>query len=192
MTSKSAAPTVPEQIIQSMERLLAKGGLANASLNAIAAESGVPRGSILYYFPGGKDEIVQAALKIHEKRFSARMKEVLVPGEGFAESLSELMQSNARKMKAAGFVSGCPVAGVVLDLGEEDEELRLLCAEIVKTWEAAMAGALTGLDESKRKAMGEFIFAAYEGAILMAKLKKSTAPLLNAARHLVITLRALA
>jgi hypothetical protein len=31
----------------------------------------------------------------------------------------------------------------------------------------------------------------HEGAILMAKLKKSTAPLLNTARHIAFTLRGL-
>jgi len=191
MTSKPAWAPVPDQIVLSAERLLAQGGLSNASLNSIAAESEVPRGSILYYFPEGKNQIVQAALKAHDETFSARMEEVLVPGEGFVESLCDLMQSNARKMKAAGFASGCPVAGVVVDLTGADEELRLVCADIVKGWEAAMARGLTELGEAQRRAAGEFIFAAYEGAILMAKLKKSTAPLLNAARHIAITLRAL-
>ena len=191
MAKESANATAPQQIIHSTERLLAQGGLSNASLNSIAADSVVPRGSILYYFPGGKHQIVQAALKDHDDTFSSRAHEALVPGEGFAQSLSELMQGTARRMKAAGFDSGCPVAGVVVDLGETDDELRSVCADIVRGWEATLAGALTQLDKTQRQAAGEFIMAAYEGAILMAKLKRSTTPLLNAARHIALMLGAL-
>lgn len=192
MAQDSANTSVPRQIIHSTERLLAQGGLSNASLNSIAADSTVPRGSLLHYFPEGKSQIVQAALDAHDATFAARMKETLVPGEGFARSLGELMQDTARRMKAAGFDSGCPVAGVVLDLAETDAELRSLCADIVTGWETAMAQALTHLDKGQRRAMGEFIMAAYEGAVLMAKLKRSTAPLVNAARHIALTLRAVA
>src|SRR4051812_11763898 len=192
MAQEPSSETVPQRIIHSTERLLAQGGLAKASLNAIAADSAMPRGSLLHYFPEGKNQIVQAALEAHDETFSARLKTSLVPGDGFAQSLSQLMQGTAKRMKAAGFNSGCPVAGVVLDLAETDEELRSLCAEIVKGWEAALAGAMTQLPKAQRQAAGEFIMAAYEGAILMAKLKKSTAPLLNAARHIAITLRGLA
>ena len=191
MATGSTNDPVPQQIIQAAERLMAQGGLSKASLNSIAADSVVPRGSLLHYFPEGKMQIVRAALKAHDESFTARVEKAIVPGEGFARSLSALMLDSANRMKVVGFDSGCPVAGVVLDLAETDEELRTVCAEIVKGWEAAMAGALTQLDKTQRHATGEFIVAAYEGAILMAKLKKSTAPLLNAARHIALTLRAL-
>jgi TetR/AcrR family transcriptional repressor of lmrAB and yxaGH operons len=192
MANRTAGASIPQQIAHSTEQLLAQGGLSNASLNSIAADSAVPRGSLLHYFPEGKSQIVQAALQAHDETFSARMTATLVPGEGFARSLSELMQGTAKRMKAAGFRSGCPVAGVIVDLSGSDGELQLVCANIVKGWEAAMAGALTQLDKAHRQSTAEFIMAAYEGAILMAKLKKSTAPLLNAARHIAFTLAALA
>jgi TetR/AcrR family transcriptional repressor of lmrAB and yxaGH operons len=191
MAQESASAPVPQQIIDSTERLLARGGLLNASLNSIAAGSAVHRGSLLHYFPEGKNQIVKGALQAHDETFSGRMMATLVPGEGFAQSLSELMQGTAKRMKADGFSSGCPVAGVVLDLADSDWELRSVCADIVKEWEAVMADALTQLDKAQRQATGEFIMAAYEGAVLMAKLKKSTGPLLNAARHIAFTLRAL-
>ena len=191
MDTGSTTDPASQQIIQSAERLLAQGGLLNASLNAIAAGSAVPRGSLLHHFPAGKTQIVRAALRAHDETFTARMRATIIPGEGFARSLGELMQGTAKRMKAAGFDAGCPVAGVVLDLAETDDEFRSLCAEIVNGWEAAMAGALTQLGQTQRQATAEFILAAYEGAILMAKLKKSTAPLLNAARHIALTLRAL-
>ncbi len=191
MANKESSASVPRQIIHTAERLLAQGGLSNASLNAIAADSAVPRGSLLHYFPNGKNQIVAAALDAHDEAFSAKMKAKLVPGEGFARSLADLMQDTAKRMKAAGFGSGCPVAGVLLDLAEGDEELRVACAEIVKGWETTMAGALTQVEKAQRQGTSEFIMAAYEGAILMAKLKKSTAPLLNAARHIGFTLRAM-
>lgn len=191
MASEPARAPVPRQIVHSAELLLAKGGLSNANLNAIAAASQIPRGSLLYYFPDGKAEIVQAALRAHDETFTSRMRQTLVPGEGFAKSLSALMQATAKRMKADRFDSGCPVAGVVLDLTDSDPELRSACGDIVSGWEAVMASALTELDDAQRQAAGEFIMAAYEGAILMCKLKKSTAPLLNAARHIAVVLHAM-
>src|SRR3954453_16788974 len=100
MARASSSEPVPQRVIHSTERLLAQGGLAKASLNAIAADSAMPRGSLLHYFPEGKNQIVQAALKAHDETFSALLETSLVAGDGFAQSLAELMQGTATRMKA--------------------------------------------------------------------------------------------
>lgn len=52
-----------DNILRTASRLFRKQGYHATGLNQITAESGAPRGSLYYYFPGGKEEL---AARIHQ------------------------------------------------------------------------------------------------------------------------------
>ena len=55
------------RMIAGAARLLARRGLQATSFSTVLAATGAPRGSIYHHFPGGKDELVVAALDATER-----------------------------------------------------------------------------------------------------------------------------
>ena len=53
---------VRERMIEGAVRLLAQRGLQATSFNEVLELTGAPRGSIYHHFPGGKDELISAAV----------------------------------------------------------------------------------------------------------------------------------
>jgi TetR/AcrR family transcriptional regulator, lmrAB and yxaGH operons repressor len=88
-------------------------------------------------------------------------------------------------LEAQGFVSGCPLNNMAMELSNLDIEMRDELEEIFKTWEHAIAtkfesdienGAAT---EIKPTLMATLVIASYSGAMSMAKTRQSTMPLCN-------------
>ena len=53
-----------EEILQATTALLEKQGSHATGLNEIIRESGAPKGSLYYYFPEGKDQLVSEAVLV--------------------------------------------------------------------------------------------------------------------------------
>src|ERR1700748_498529 len=58
-----AASDIKQRMIEQAVILLARKGLQGTSFSEILQASGAPRGSLYHHFPGGKDELVLAALE---------------------------------------------------------------------------------------------------------------------------------
>ena len=54
---------VRDNMIAGAARLLAQRGLQATSFSTVLAETNAPRGSIYHHFPGGKEELVTAAIE---------------------------------------------------------------------------------------------------------------------------------
>src|ERR1700761_2050051 len=51
-----------ERMVAGAAELLARKGVQGASFSEIIAATGTPRGSIYHHFPGGKEELLKAAI----------------------------------------------------------------------------------------------------------------------------------
>ena len=80
-----AEPGARDRMIDGAAVLLAKRGLQGASFSEVLEATGAPRGSIYHHFPGGKDELVAAAIARVSERTLARLTEL----GGSATSLTE-------------------------------------------------------------------------------------------------------
>ncbi|NBC28744.1 MAG: TetR family transcriptional regulator, partial [Spirochaetes bacterium] len=52
-----------ERFLEATARLLERQGYQSTGLNQVVRESGAPKGSLYYYFPGGKEELVADAVR---------------------------------------------------------------------------------------------------------------------------------
>ena len=62
------------RILLTMARLIEKQGYHATGLNEIIRESGAPKGSVYYYFPGGKEQIGAEAILEAGKIIAARLR----------------------------------------------------------------------------------------------------------------------
>src|SRR5215207_2078215 len=76
-----------DRLIETTGRLLRQQGYSGTGLNQILAESGAPKGSLYFYFPGGKEELVAAALQRSDDLTAAGMRRELDAYDEPAEGL---------------------------------------------------------------------------------------------------------
>src|SRR5580693_5326591 len=77
--------TSRQQAIETAERLFRAQGYAGTGLAQIITESGSPKGSFYFNFPGGKHELALEALKIFGERLYKRIDEAATMSAGDVE-----------------------------------------------------------------------------------------------------------
>lgn len=50
-----------EELVDAVLAVIAEGGLADATIDRVSAESGISRGTVYAHFPGGRDELLRAS-----------------------------------------------------------------------------------------------------------------------------------
>src|SRR5579871_4596615 len=118
--------------------LLAKKGLQGASFSAILEASGAPRGSLYHHFPGGKDELVLAALEAAGKRASAFL--ARLSGRTAPEVAEAFLALWRGVLAASEFRAGCAVVAVTV--AAEEPAMLDRCAAVFRGWRARLAALL--------------------------------------------------
>lgn len=169
-----------EQVIEATVALLRQAGLGAATINRALAESGAPKGSLYYYFPGGKTELVTTALARFAEEFRVYLAGKWRGAEPFAQRWAALCEGMARGLAKSKFTLGCPVAATVLDLEPGDEAIRAAANDILAVWIDELAAGLPDLPAPKRKPFATTLFALLEGALILARAQTNTTSLLAA------------
>ena len=168
------AGNIKQTMIERTAVLLAKKGLQGASFSEILEASGAPRGSLYHHFPGGKDELVLAALE-HAGGQALDMLDRLSgkPAREVAEAFLSLWRT---VLARSDFAAGCAVVAVTV--AAESEALRTRSAEILKRWRErlAMLFAEGGMPQKKARAVAASLVAACEGAVILARAEHSFEP----------------
>jgi TetR/AcrR family transcriptional regulator, lmrAB and yxaGH operons repressor len=156
-------------------RLLATRGVEGASFSEVLAASGAPRGSIYHHFPGGKAELVHAALDLASQRGLAAME--ATRGQPADAVIGRFLALWRELLRRSGFRAGCAVAAVTVAAG--DDELLDHAGAIFRAWtglltELCVAG---GLDEQSARRLATTAIAASEGAVVLCRAQRSLAPL---------------
>jgi AcrR family transcriptional regulator len=67
------APDTRERILEAAYACIARWGLAKTSVEDVTRQSGLSRSTLYRYFPGGRDELIGAAIGWEYDRFFARL-----------------------------------------------------------------------------------------------------------------------
>lgn len=180
------------RLVSKTGELLARQGFHATGLAQIVAESGSPRGSLYFYFPGGKEELACAALAEAGAAWRTQLEAVVDAAPDPATALTAVCGVLASSLEHSGWRDGCPLATVALEAASSSEPVRAIIASHYAGWEALIAERLVALGVSAREAtaLATFTLATIEGAMLLSKVKRDTAPLLQAAELLAAMSRA--
>ncbi|MFB7469709.1 TetR/AcrR family transcriptional regulator [Kitasatospora sp. NPDC056184] len=178
------------RLIAGTRSLIEAHGYFGTGLNQVVAESGAPRGSLYFHFPEGKDQLVAAALTQAGQEVEDRLAELARGGADTAAVLTALAQAFADRLTQSGFTKGCPIATVALEVAGGNESLRLVCAEVYAGWQRVLAQRLAaeGFGPAEADVAAGQALALLEGAVLLAQVRRSVEPLLDAShavRHLI-------
>ena len=163
-------------------RLLATGGFQATSFSNVLELTGAPRGSIYHHFPGGKDELVIAALDLAEANASAAL--TAAGGTTPAEVADAFLEMWRHLLVQTECGAGCSVLGVTVSADSPDVLER--AAEIFREWRASLTQRLTdaGLEPSTAGPFAALLIAGAEGAVVLSRAEKSIEPFETVATQL--------
>jgi len=173
-----------------MARLLRDQGYTATGRAQLLAESDVSNGSLYHHFPGGMEELAQAALEASGRVVAEALREALdgapSAGAGVARFL-DIAQATAIDDQCAG----CPVAPTALESPIISPRLREVAARSFGEWEALIAARLRadGWSEDSRSAAASAALALIEGALLLARVSGRSSHLAHA-KHAALALLA--
>ena len=175
-----------DQIIETTCNLLEAQGFHATGLNQIVKESGAPKGSLYYYFPGGKEELAAAALARTGRLLAARIRQGLSKHADAAEAVRKFVLVIARNAEASGFRTGGPLMTVALETATSSPRLNAACREAYQQLQAAFAEKLVlcGYSPARAAELAIFINAAIEGGIILSRTAHSAEPLRRVAKEL--------
>ncbi|MBC3840089.1 TetR/AcrR family transcriptional regulator [Streptacidiphilus sp. 4-A2] len=177
-----------ERMVFSAAQLIRRDGVAATGMREVAAHARAPRGSLQYYFPGGKEQLVNEAVGWAGRYAADRVGRFLA---GLAEPapsglFAAMVGQWTDEFQTQGFGSGCPVAAATVDCADSAESTRAAAGAAFACWNAPLARALAelGVPEQRTGSLATLMISALEGAILIARAERDIRALTTVAREL--------
>jgi AcrR family transcriptional regulator len=177
-----------ERLIYETAQQLRRTGVTATGLRHVVAEAGAPRGSLQHYFPGGKDQLVGEALEWSGSWAAERVVQHLsgLRRPSPSRLFTAMLDDWASELRARDFERGCPVAGAVIDCADTNPAVRQAASAALETWRRPITEALVTMGRTRRRAetLSTLMLCALEGALVLARAQRDTAPLRLVAREL--------
>jgi TetR/AcrR family transcriptional regulator, lmrAB and yxaGH operons repressor len=182
MTEKAADSR--GRIIEAAISLMRRSGLSAAGINEIVAASRAPKGSIYYFFPQGKRQIVSEALAVYAKRGLAAWGQVLSKADEPGEKIHALLDAIAANAALGQYRASCAAGAVTLDLDNDLEVVRVAIADAFAQWIELISVHFPIGNAERRKSFAGLVLTVIEGAFIRARAEHSSKPFQDAARWL--------
>jgi TetR/AcrR family transcriptional repressor of nem operon len=146
-------------------------GYQGASLTTILKNAKVHKGSMYHFFENKKEmALVSIKEKIYE-RFVQRYSSIIALESGYLEAFIKSIKDTTNR----DFNKGCPIANIVQEMSNIDEDFKVLMEEIYQTFRKNIKDILDlaikkdEMKECDTTKLALYIASTIEGAILSAK-----------------------
>ncbi|MFF6949230.1 TetR/AcrR family transcriptional regulator [Streptomyces iakyrus] len=175
-----------ERIVRTASRLMQRQGYEGTGIKQISREAGATLGSVYHFFPGGKQELGAAAVRLGDEEFTELLRETLDAEPEPEKALPALAASLAEGLRDSDWLDGCPVTSTVVGTASGAPGIQQAAAEAFARWRSVVAESLvaTGFAAPDAEDLSHTVIATLEGAELASQVARSEAPLEAAGRHL--------
>src|SRR5260370_15400003 len=159
------------RMIHAAAELFRQRGYHATTFSDVVRESGAPRGSTYFHFPGGKQELAREAIA----RAGEEMEELVDQAARHADDPGSLVRALAQlvagRLERSGYQNGCAIATMVLELAPRDEEF---CADfdiVFARWRAALVARFEplGIAPGRPAVLADLTISSFEGAPLLSR-----------------------
>jgi TetR/AcrR family transcriptional repressor of lmrAB and yxaGH operons len=180
-----------QNLVRTAMRLFRRQGYASTGLQQIVDQSGAPKGSLYHYFPGGKEALGEAAVVLAGGMMAEMLAGLAERHRDPKQFLKAYCRVMAGWMQESGFRSGCPVATTLLETAPQSPAITAAGRRAVDEWIRVVGGVLERAGAPRREAQrrAQLVIAAMEGALILARIRRSPQPILDVA-SLAVTPRA--
>lgn len=171
------------RILDAAAELFQARGYHDTSVQDVKRLAGVSSGAFHHHFESKK---ALGLAVVHERVSDALRAAWLGPvlaAPTAADGVREAMRAIGGELREQGFVRGCPVNNLAVELAFSDADFRDALQAIFADWQDGIAARIAAGPMPPAFAGGSpadlarFIVAAYSGAMTMAKAEQSPAPL---------------
>lgn len=175
-----------QRIVVKTAELLQKSGYHATGILQLTASGELPRGSLYFHFPGGKEELACAALSHAGAELQATLEQTFDSLPSVSRGLAALLHLLGQRLEASGWTAGCPIATTTLEMAAGPEAVRMTCSRVYAGWTRTIAERLIaeGVAPDRAEHLATVALAAVEGALLLARAHRSLAPLAAMAQSL--------
>jgi AcrR family transcriptional regulator len=174
------------RMLKATAELFRRQGYDGTGLSEVLDQSGAPRGSLYFHFPGGKEQLAAETVATTGARIAKGIEALLESSDDVGEAVARVAEAMATDLEESGYVRGCPIAAVTLDSATSSEEVREACRRSFERWLSLLEARLERAGWRRREARGEAILtlAAVEGALTLARSSRDPEPLRTVAQRL--------
>ena len=165
---------VRDRMVKGAVWLLATKGVEGTSFAEVLAATDTPRGSIYHHFPGGKPELLHAALDLASQRGLAAME--ATRGQAAAAVVGRFLGLWRDLLDRSRLTAGCAVVAVTV--AADDDDLLDHAGTIFRTWTERLTElcAAGGVDPESARRLAVTVIAATEGAVALSRAERSREP----------------
>jgi len=174
------------RIVEVASDLLQSNGYHAMGINQITAKGELPKGSIYFHFPGGKEEIALAAIE----QGGSVVKQILTVALDRSASPIEYMDNVAGAfadlLTGSNFQKGCPVSSITLEMAPDSPEISEGVKTVFEGWRAEIERGLAHLNcgHPDLYSLASLLLSSVEGALILCRAQQSTAPLQDVCKSL--------
>jgi AcrR family transcriptional regulator len=181
--------TTKARMLNSAASLLRERGVGGVTVDAVLAHSGAPRGSVYHHFPGGRNELVLAALEQAGDAISGLLERAAAEGDA-RRAVDRFIRFWKRTLTDSQFRAGCPAVAVAVDSRRDIPQAAETVQRIFATWHVALTGLLTadGYSADRAERLATMILAGIEGAVILARARADVTPLDDVAAEIGLLL----
>ena len=134
--------------------------------------------------PGRQDTTHDRSDRRRLAELSAEVDQTLTQAKTFPEAIGAIVAPWRRLLVDHDFALGCPLAATVVDAADNDE-LRVHANELLARWQASVADVYAKFGDPPIVAeeQATVLLAAIEGALILARARRSTEPLDTVERY---------
>jgi TetR/AcrR family transcriptional regulator, lmrAB and yxaGH operons repressor len=171
-----------EKTLAAAALLFRRQGFHGTALHDVLAAAGSPRGSLYFHFPGGKEQIGEAALDLAGEAVRSKIAYAAHASPNAETFLTGIARAMASDLEQSDFCNGCPIATTALETAAQSDMLRAAARRSFQSWEQEVARGLTrfGAKADDAAVAATAILSQIEGALLLARTYRSVEPLRRA------------
>jgi TetR/AcrR family transcriptional repressor of lmrAB and yxaGH operons len=165
-------------MIHAAAELFCQRGYHATTFSDVVRESGAPRGSTYFHFPGGKQELAREAIARAGDQIEEMVDQAARHADDPGSLVRALAQILASRLERSGYQSGCAIATMVLELAPRDEEFSADFDSVFARWRAALVTRFEplGLAPDRAAVLADLTISAFEGALILSRAARSTEP----------------
>ncbi|MGX6647265.1 TetR/AcrR family transcriptional regulator [Maricaulaceae bacterium MS644] len=189
---RAGAPDSRARLISAAARLFQEKGYAATGLSDILTVAGAPKGSLYHHFPGGKAELAAAAMRGAGGLLRETLRARRETADDAAGAIEAFASDLAGWLEGSGFTRGCPLATVALEQTPSEGDLACAIAGAFSRTVEALAQMITddGAPPDRARRLAGLTLAALEGAMILARIQQSGAPVREAGAEMARLVRA--